>query len=218
MEAEMLEKLHFLRMENGLFEQDAAHYISAPQLAWNTMLKKRGQVDIIHDWAMYLMIERGLMGCRWHAPHAWCESKHGASGKCQPRANKEVHRGVREKSLWLRDVAIPALSSHLLRGAWDPVAHPIRRTPLTREIPTSSWVIWNWAQLSHEDNDKPLATERLDVQEEMWAPGPAPPRLRRDEISHARHCGLESGGKEDLRDWVYQTEIFIGPWDADHKS
>ena len=79
-------------MENGLFEQDAAHYISAPQMAWNTMLKKRGQVDIIPDQAMHLMIESGLMGRRLHAPHARCLSKKGAHGKCQPRANKEVHR------------------------------------------------------------------------------------------------------------------------------
>ena len=48
-------------MEQGRFEVDPAHYVSAPQMAWDAMLKKTGVVmDLITDPAMYRMIESGI--------------------------------------------------------------------------------------------------------------------------------------------------------------
>ena len=50
-------------MEQGRFEVDPAHYVSAPQMAWDAMLKKTGvTLDLITESAMYLMIESGMRG------------------------------------------------------------------------------------------------------------------------------------------------------------
>ena len=50
-------------MEQGRFELDPAHYVSAPQMAWDAMLKKTDVVlDLIPDPAMSLMIESGMRG------------------------------------------------------------------------------------------------------------------------------------------------------------
>ena len=50
-------------MEQGRFEVDHAHYVSAHQMAGDAMLKKTDVVmDLITDPAMYLMIERGMRG------------------------------------------------------------------------------------------------------------------------------------------------------------
>ena len=48
-------------MEQGRFEVDPAHYVSAPQMAWDAMLKKTDVLlDLITDRAMDLMIESGM--------------------------------------------------------------------------------------------------------------------------------------------------------------
>ena len=52
-----------MSMDQGRFEVDPAHYVSAPQMAWDTMLKKTGAtLDLITDPAMYQMIESGMRG------------------------------------------------------------------------------------------------------------------------------------------------------------
>ena len=45
------------------FEIDPAHYVSAPHMAWDAMLKKTGvTLELITDPAMYQMIESGMRG------------------------------------------------------------------------------------------------------------------------------------------------------------
>ena len=57
----MFEKFRAVSMEQGRFDVDPAHYVSAPQMAWDAMLKKTGVVmDLITDPAMYRMIESGI--------------------------------------------------------------------------------------------------------------------------------------------------------------
>ena len=61
--ADVFEKFRAVSMEQGRFEVDPAHYVSAPQMAWDAMLKKTDVVpDLITDPAMYLMIESGMRG------------------------------------------------------------------------------------------------------------------------------------------------------------
>jgi len=50
-------------MEPQRFQLDPAHYVSAPQMAWDAMLKITGiKLDLISDPAMYQMIEGGMRG------------------------------------------------------------------------------------------------------------------------------------------------------------
>ena len=61
--ADVFEKFRAVSMEQGRFEVDPAHYVSAPQMAWDAMLKKTDVVmDLITDPAMYLRIEGGMRG------------------------------------------------------------------------------------------------------------------------------------------------------------
>ena len=61
--ADVFERFRSVSMEQGRFEMDPAHYVSAPQMAWDAMLKKTGAtLDLITDPAMYQMIESGMRG------------------------------------------------------------------------------------------------------------------------------------------------------------
>ncbi|XP_039278288.1 uncharacterized protein LOC120350099 [Nilaparvata lugens] len=45
------------------YKLDPAHYLTAPSLAWDAMLKlTKIELDLIHDYNMYLMIEKGIRG------------------------------------------------------------------------------------------------------------------------------------------------------------
>ena len=61
--ADVFETFRDVSLTKGKFEIDPAHYVSAPQMAWDAMLKKTGIVlDLISDPAMYRMIESGMRG------------------------------------------------------------------------------------------------------------------------------------------------------------
>ena len=50
-------------MEKDRFVVDPAHYVSAPQMAWDAMLKKTGaELQLVTDPAMYRMFESGVRG------------------------------------------------------------------------------------------------------------------------------------------------------------
>ena len=55
--ADVFETFRNISLMKGRFEIDPAHYVSAPQMAWDAMLKKCSvTLDLITDPAMYLMI------------------------------------------------------------------------------------------------------------------------------------------------------------------
>ena len=60
---DVFEMFRSVSMTKGKFEVDPAHYVSAPQMAWDAMLLKTGvTLDLISDPAMYMMIEGGMRG------------------------------------------------------------------------------------------------------------------------------------------------------------
>ena len=78
----MVEKFGAVSMEQGRVHVDPAHYVSAPQMAWDAMLKKTGVVlDLITDPAMYLMIESGIRGgvCMISKRHAKANNPMGGN-------------------------------------------------------------------------------------------------------------------------------------------
>ena len=61
--ADVFEHFRALSMEPEPFQLDPAYYVSAPQMAWDAMLKNTwAKLDLITDKAMYLMIESGMRG------------------------------------------------------------------------------------------------------------------------------------------------------------
>ena len=62
--AAVVVRLRSVSIEQGRFEVDTAHYVSAPQMARDAMLNKTGAtLDLITDPAMYQMIQSGVRGC-----------------------------------------------------------------------------------------------------------------------------------------------------------
>src|SRR5436190_1796223 len=58
---ETFEKLRSVCLTN--YHLDPAHYLTAPSLAWDAMLKLTDvKLDLISDYDMYLMIEKGIRG------------------------------------------------------------------------------------------------------------------------------------------------------------
>ena len=86
--ADVFEKFRSVSMEQGRFELDSAHYVSAPQMAWDAMLKKTDLLlDLITDPAMYLMIESGMRGgvCMISNRHAQAKNPMvGNNDHCSP--------------------------------------------------------------------------------------------------------------------------------------
>ena len=59
---------NFRNMCIKVYEQDAAHFLSAPGLAWQACLKKTGvKLELLTDPDMLLMVERGIRGGICHA-------------------------------------------------------------------------------------------------------------------------------------------------------
>ena len=69
----------FREMGQSNFGLDPAHYVSAPQFAWDSMLKStQAKVDLISDPAMYEMISSDIRGgvCMLSQRHAKANHKH----------------------------------------------------------------------------------------------------------------------------------------------
>ena len=60
---DVFETFRAVSLDKERFAIDPIHYVSAPQMAWDAMLKKTEvKLDLLTDPAMYLMIESGMRG------------------------------------------------------------------------------------------------------------------------------------------------------------
>ena len=57
------------------YELDSIHFVSVPGLAWQTCLKKTGvQLELLTDYDMILMIEKGIRGGICQATHRYAKA------------------------------------------------------------------------------------------------------------------------------------------------
>ena len=58
-----------------IYELDPAHFLSAPGLAWQACLKKTGvKLELLTDYDMILMIEKGIRGGICQATHRYAKA------------------------------------------------------------------------------------------------------------------------------------------------
>ena len=58
-----------------IYELDLLHFVSAPGLAWQACLKKTGvKLELITDYDMILMIEKGIRGGICQATHRYAKA------------------------------------------------------------------------------------------------------------------------------------------------
>ena len=70
-----------------LYELDPIYFVSAPGLAWQACLKKTGiKVELIIDYDMLLMIEKGIRGRICQATHWYAK----ANNKYMKNYNKNI--------------------------------------------------------------------------------------------------------------------------------
>ena len=70
-----------------LYELDPIYFVSAPGLAWQACLKKTGiKVELIIDYDMLLMIEKGIRGGICQATHWYAK----ANNKYMKNYNKNI--------------------------------------------------------------------------------------------------------------------------------
>ena len=116
--ADVFERFRSVSMEKGRFEVDPAHYVSAPQMAWDAMLKKTGAtLDLITDPAMYQMIESGMRGGVCMISQRYAKANNELVG-VQSRTTKDLHKRLgRKQSLRVGYVPTPSLGEILLGGS-----------------------------------------------------------------------------------------------------
>ena len=61
--ADVFENFRNICQANDYLGLNPSHYVSAPQLSWDGMLKSTGiTLDLIHDHEMWRMIDNGMRG------------------------------------------------------------------------------------------------------------------------------------------------------------
>ena len=79
---DVFETFRDVSMTHGKFEIDPAHYVSAPQMAWDAMLKRTDiTLDLITDPSMYQMIEGGMRGGVCMISNRYSKANNKAMGK-----------------------------------------------------------------------------------------------------------------------------------------
>ena len=83
--ADVYQKFRNMRLE--IFELDPLYFVSAPGLAWQACLKKRGvKFELLADYDMILMIEKGIRGGICQATHRYAK----ANNKYMKNYNKNI--------------------------------------------------------------------------------------------------------------------------------
>ena len=60
----------------NIYELDPVHFVSAPGLTWQAYLKKAGvKLELIKDYDMILMTEKGIRGGIYQATHRHAKAK-----------------------------------------------------------------------------------------------------------------------------------------------
>ena len=87
--ADVFERFRSVSMEQGRFEMDLAHYVSAPQLAGDAMLTKTGAtLYLMMDPAMYQRIESGMRGDVCMISKRYASANNGLVGEYNPEHPK----------------------------------------------------------------------------------------------------------------------------------
>ena len=68
---------NFRNMCLDIYELDPVYFVSAPGLAWQACLKKAGvKLELLTDYNMILMIEKGIRGGICQATHRYAKANH----------------------------------------------------------------------------------------------------------------------------------------------
>ena len=171
--ADVFERFRDICMDPATYQLDPAHYVSAPQLSWDAMLKcTEVKLQLISDAEMFRMIDAGMRGgvCMISKRYARANNKHMGDmyDPSQP-SNYILYLDANNLYGWAMSQSLPmdmfawGDPEVYERGEIDwanlsPDAHIGYILEVDLEYPQ---------ELHHEHNDYPLAPERMDIQVNM---------------------------------------------------
>jgi len=173
--ADVFEHFRDTSMEPHRFKLDPAHYVSAPQMAWDAMLKTTGiQLDLISDPAMYLMIESGMRGgvCMISKRFAQANNKYMGNLYNPTLPSKYIiYLDANNLYGWAMKQPLPQKNFKWLNEVEILEMTRLLRMGIPTHVEILGWIIecdLDYPARHHNyDNDYPLAPERVDIQVEM---------------------------------------------------
>ena len=90
-----------------IYELDPAHFLSAPELAWQTCLNKtRVKLELLTDIDMLLTVEKGIRGGTCHSRHRYAK----ANNKYMSNYDKDMESSYLEyfrceQFVWMGNVS-----------------------------------------------------------------------------------------------------------------
>ena len=155
------------------YNLDPAHYYTSPGLAWDACLKETGQqLELLHDYDMLMMFERGIRGGITHISKRYSEANNKYMKDYNPDKPSKYIQYLDANNLygWAMSQSLPTHGFKWMKNltkeevmdifekANDSMINPIKRKGYIFEVdleyPKELWK-------SH--NDYPLAPEKLRV-------------------------------------------------------
>ena len=190
--ADVFEAFREMGMMN--FGLDPAHYVSAPQFAWDSMLKStEAKVDLISDLSMYEMISSGIRGgiCMISKRHA--KANHEQMGELyNPDLPKKTITYFDANNLYgyAMSQPLPDKDFQWVPPERHPTVQEIRNLPNYSPYGYVFECDLRYPEKLHElHNEYPLAPERVNIETDMLSEKQLQIRLNYN-ISHAHTTKL----------------------------
>ena len=165
--ADVFENFRFTCLRH--YNLDPAHYYTSPGLAWDACLKETGQqLQLLHDYDMLMMFERGIRGGISHISKRYAEANNKYMDAYDPDKPSTYIQYLDANNLygWAMSQPLPTsgfkyMKDLTVKGVIDILDK--NRNPLVKkgyifevdlEYPTELW---------KKHNDYPLAPERLNI-------------------------------------------------------
>ena len=165
--ADVFENFRFTCLRH--YNLDPAHYYTSPGLAWDACLKETGQqLQLLHDYDMLMMFERGIRGGISHISKRYAEANNKYMDAYDPDKPYTYIQYLDANNLygWAMSQPLPTsgfkyMKDLTVKGVID-ILDKNRNPPVKKgyifevdlEYPTELW---------KKHNDYPLAPERLNI-------------------------------------------------------
>ena len=169
---DVFESFRDTSLSKEVYELDPAHYVSAPSLSWDAMLKCTGvELELISDPAMFNMIDKGIRGGLSMIVQRKARANNKYMGPLyDPAAPSSYLLDLDANNLYGNAMS-EALPTGAFRWFDSPAIHDYNWTAWLEDDPRIGHIVecdLNYPESLHEaHNDYPLAPERMEIKSEM---------------------------------------------------
>ena len=183
-------QLQLLVVEPGNYELDPAHYVSAPHLSWDAMLKCTGcKLELITDPTMYQLLQNNMRGgvCMISQRYARANNKY-LGNSYDPQKETTYIVDIDANNLYGKAMSFPLPFSGfewLLPEQWAQInwLEQLEKQDIGYFV---TWDLEYPADLHEEHNDYPMGPERIEITANFLSP---------KQVEIARHYSRGRGQK-----------------------